>query len=192
LFQLGSETIHETRQSNQFKYGAAVDDLSFQFFIPLMIFMIPVIAMLGGFIYLIVRTVLRNRVRELEIRERIAMIERGMVPAPEVDPRGFERAMAQHQTVVMRRAAPTRSRSAGVIFMGMGAALMFLIGFAGGEPGVAIGVGGALIIIGLAFVINGQMGGGRELQTVERYVTPPPIPPAANSPAASQPGQRLD
>jgi hypothetical protein len=168
-----------------------VDDLSFQFFIPLMIFMIPVIAMLGGFVYLIVRTVLRNRVRELEIRERIAMIERGMVPAPEVDPRGFERAMARHDTVVLRR-TPTRSRSAGVIFMGMGAALVFLIGFAGGEPGVAIGVGGALVIIGLAFVINSQMSGGRDLQTVERYVQPPPIPPSANTPASSQPEQRLD
>ena len=168
-----------------------MDDLSFQFFIPLMIFMIPVIAMLGGFIYLIVRTVLRNRVRELEIRERIAMIERGMVPAPEVDPRGFERAMARHATVVLRQ-APTRSRSAGVIFMGMGAALMFLIGFAGGEPGAAIGVGGALIIIGLAFFLNGLMSGGRDLQTVERYVQPPPIPPSANTPAASQPEQRLD
>ena len=167
-----------------------MDDLSFQFFIPLMIFMIPVIAMLGGFIYLIVRTVLRNRVRELEIRERIAMIERGMVPAPEVDPRGFERAMARHATVVLRQ-APTRSRSAGVIFMGMGAALMFLIGFAGGEPGAAIGVGGALIIVGLAFFLNGLLSGGRDLQTVERYVQPPPIPPP-NTPAASQPEQRLD
>jgi len=167
-----------------------VDDLSFQFFIPLMIFMIPVIAMLGGFIYLIVRTVLRNRVRELEIRERIAMIERGMVPAPEVDPRGFERALARHATVVLRQ-APTRSRSAGVIFMGMGAALMFLIGFAGGEPGAAIGVGGALIIVGLAFFLNGLLSGGRDLQTVERYVQPPPIPPP-NTPAASQPEQRLD
>jgi uncharacterized protein DUF6249 len=167
-----------------------VDDLSFQFFIPLMIFMIPVIAMLGGFVYLIVRTVLRNRVRELEIRERIAMIERGMVPAPEVDPRGFERAMARHATVVLRQ-APTRSRSAGVVFMGMGAALMFLIGFAGGEPGAAIGVGGALIIVGLAFFLNGLLSGGRDLQTVERYVQPPPIPPP-NTPAASQPEQRLD
>ena len=45
--------------------------------------------------------------------------------------------------------AQTRSRSAGIVFMGMGAALMFLIGFAGGEPGAAIGVGGAIIIIGL-------------------------------------------
>ena len=168
-----------------------MDDLSFQFFIPLMIFMIPVIGMLGGFIYLIVRTVLRNRVRELEIRERIAMIERGMVPAPEVDPRGFERAMARHETAILPK-AQTRSRSAGIVFMGMGAALMILIGFAGGEPGAAIGVGGAIIIIGLAFLVNGLMNGSRDLQTFERYVPRPPIPPAANTPAASQPEQRLD
>ena len=168
-----------------------MDDFGNPLYIPFMIFMIPMTAMLGAFVYLIVRTMLRSRIRELEIRERIAMIERGLVPAPEVDPRGFERAMARHDTVLLRK-APTRSRSAGVIFMGMGAALMFLIGFAGGEPGVAIGVGGALVIIGLAFVINGQMGGGRDLHTVERYVQPPPIPPAANTPAASQPEQRLD
>jgi hypothetical protein len=161
-----------------------VDDLGLNpFFIPLMIFMIPIIAMLGGFIYLIVRTVSRNRVRELEIRERIAMIERGLVPAPEVDPRGFERAMARHDTVVLRN-APTRSRSAGVIFMGIGAALMFLIGFAGGEPGAAIGVGGALIIIGLAFFLNGLMSGGRDRPNFERYAPPPPVRPP--TPPASE------
>jgi hypothetical protein len=170
-----------------------VDDLSFPFFIPLMIFMIPIIAMLGGFIYLIVRIVLRHRVRELEIRERIAMIERGMVPAPEVDPRGFERAMARHEATVVLRKAPARSRSAGVMVMGMGAALMFLIGFAGGEAGSAIGVGGALIIIGLAFFLNGVMSGGRDLPTVERYIpVPPPVPPTPPASAPSQPQQRLD
>jgi hypothetical protein len=154
-----------------------LDDLGYNpLYIPLMIFMIPLTAMLGAFVYLIVRTTARSRIRELEIRERIAMIERGLVPAPEVDPRGFERAMAQHQTVLMRK-GPTRSRSAGVIFMGMGAALMFLIGFAGGEPGVAIGVGGALAVIGLAFVINGQLSGGRDVPNFERYAPPPPAPP---------------
>jgi hypothetical protein len=91
--------------------------------------------------------------------------------------------MAQHRTVVMRK-APSRSRSAGIVFMGMGAALMFLIGFAGGEPGVAIGVGGALIIIGLAFVINGRMNGARQPQTVERYAPPPPVRPP--TPPASE------
>lgn len=157
-----------------------MDDFGFNpFYIPFMIFMIPMTAMLGAFVYLIVRTTARSRIRELEIRERIAMIERGLVPAPEVDPRGFERAMARHETVVMRK-APARSRSAGVIFMGMGAALMFLIGFAGGEPGVAIGVGGAIIIIGLAFVVNGMVSPGRDLPNLERYApSSPPVPPPA-------------
>jgi len=166
-----------------------VDDSGFNFFIPLMIFAIPVTAMLGAFVYLIVRTTSRARVRELEIRERIAMIERGLVPAPEADPRGFERAMARHDTLVRR--VPARSRSAGVVFMGVGMALMFLIGFAGGEPGVAIGVGGALAIIGLAFVVNGLMSSGRELPPLERY-TPPPPPPPLTVPPSSPPERRVD
>jgi len=165
------------------------DDFGNPFFIPLMIFMIPVIAMLGGFVYLIVRTVSRNRVRELEIRERIAMIERGLVPAPEVDPRGFERAMARHDTVVMRK-APARSRGAGVIVMGLGFALMTLIAFAGGAPGAAVGVGGALMIIGFAFFINGLMS-GRDMPSFERYAPPPP-PPAPPPSAAAQTQPRVD
>jgi hypothetical protein len=161
------------------------------YWIPVMIFLIPITAMLGGFVYLIVRTVSRSRVRELEIRERIAMIERGLVPAPEVDPRGFERAMARHDTVVLRR-APARSRGAGVMVMGMGLALMFLIGFAGGEPGVAIGVGGALMIIGFAFFINGLMNGGRDTPNFERYAPPPPPPPVPAPAPAPQPERRVD
>ena len=87
---------HETFESNDFsreptnvgvqrEIGVAVDDLSFPYFIPVMIFIIPITAIFGAFVYLIVRTLSRSRVRELEIRERIAMIERGLVPAPEVD-----------------------------------------------------------------------------------------------------------
>jgi hypothetical protein len=172
-----------------------VDDFGFNpLFIPLMLFMIPMTAMLGAFVYLIVRTTGRARVRELEIRERIAMIERGLVPAPEADPRGFERAMARHDTVVLRK-APARSRSAGVIVMGVGLALMFLIGFAGGEPGAAIGVGGALMIVGLAFFINGLLPGSHEVASFDRYVppaAPAPPPPATTSSPSPQPEHRLD
>ena len=57
--------------------------------------LIPISVILGAFVLVIVRTIVRARVRELEIRERIAMIERGLVPAPEVDPRGFDRAMTR-------------------------------------------------------------------------------------------------
>jgi hypothetical protein len=38
--------------------------------------------------------------------------------------------------------------------MGVGFGLMVMIGFAGGEPGAAIGVGGFLVIMGAAFLVN--------------------------------------
>ena len=158
--------------------------------IPVMIFMIPITAMFGAFVYLIVRTLARARVRELQIRERIAMIERGLVPSPEADPRGFERAMARHDTVLLRK-NPSRARSAGIIIMGTGLGLMVLIAFAGGEPGAAIGVGGALMIMGLAFFLTSLVNGGVEASAMERYPPPPPSPITPAAPAA-QPEQRLD
>lgn len=161
------------------------------FVIPIIIFLIPITAIFGAFVYLIVRTLSRSRVRELEIRERIAMIERGLVPAPEVDPRGFERAMARHDTVLLH--TPARFRGAGIIVMGLGMGLMLLIGFAGGEPGAAIGVGGAIVILGFAFFLNSLFDSGRDrdLPPIGRYPSPPPPPVPPASPAA-QPEQRLD
>ena len=50
-------------------------------------YLIPIVAILGGITAGIVSSITRGRVREMEIRERIAMIERGMVPPPESDPR---------------------------------------------------------------------------------------------------------
>ena len=57
------------------------------------VFVIPIVAIAGGIISGIVHTVMRARVRELEIRERIVMIERGLVPPPESDPETFDRRM---------------------------------------------------------------------------------------------------
>src|SRR5262245_33520839 len=134
--------------------GGAVDDSS-------LVFLIPIIAIVGAFAYSIVNTLARSRVRELEIRERIAMIERGLVPAPEVDPRGFERAMGRperHERLerLDRRmhASGARHRRAGVTLVGVGFGIMVLIAFASGEESVAIGVGGFLVVVGLAFFVN--------------------------------------
>jgi hypothetical protein len=122
------------------------------------VFLIPIIAIVGAFVYSIVHTLARSRVRELEIRERIAMIERGLVPAPEVDPRGFERAMGrlERQERHERRlyAGGARHRRAGVTLVGVGFGLMVLIAFTSGEESVAIGIGGFLVVIGLAFFVN--------------------------------------
>ena len=148
-------------------------------------FVIPIIAIGGAFLYLIVKTLAYSRVRELEIRERIAMVERGLVPPPEVDPRTFEREMDRHERRYARHyerqtARGGRHRRSGVTVMGLGAGLMVLIAFAGGEPGVAIGVGGGIMILGLAFFINSLV--DREeipLSAQARYAPPPPPPPAS-------------
>jgi hypothetical protein len=116
-------------------------------------FWIPITVIIGAFIYAIFQTMARSRVRELEIRERIAMIERGLVPPPEVDPRGFDRVMHRLERHQFRSGAG-RHRRAGVTLMGVGFGLMVLIGFAGGDGEKALGIGGFLAVLGLAFFIN--------------------------------------
>jgi hypothetical protein len=123
-------------------------------------FLIPVLAIVGSFVYVIVKTLAHSRVRELEIRERIAMIERGLVPPPEVDPKGFERAMGRldrHEMLSAHRGYSSyggRHRRAGVTLMGIGFGLMVLITFAGESPSNAVGVGGFLVVMGVAFFVN--------------------------------------
>src|SRR5436305_8438616 len=125
-----------------------MDDISFAAW-P---FLIPIVAIIGAFATAIVATLSRARVRELEIRERIAMIEKGLVPPPEVDPHGFDRAMDRYERYSVR--TPRRHRSAGVTLMGVGFGLMVLIAFAGESPSSALGVGGFLVVIGFAFFLN--------------------------------------
>jgi hypothetical protein len=145
-----------------------VEDHYWAFFM----FMIPIIAIVGGITTAIVATVMRARVRELEIRERIAMIERGLVPPPEKDPQGFERAMSRYErarpSVINWPAGrtPARYRSAGITLIGVGLGLMLMIAFAGNEPSVGIGVGGFIAVIGVAFFVNSLLGDGQ----------PPPPP----------------
>jgi hypothetical protein len=120
-------------------------------------FIIAIVAIVSGCVVAIVTTVTRNQVRALEIRERIAMIERGLVPPPELDPRGFDRAMNRYdQRAVSRhdRHGPFRHRSVGIVFMGVGFGLMMLIAVSGESPRGGIGFGGFLIVMGLAFFIN--------------------------------------
>lgn len=140
---------------------------------------IPIVAITGAFIYAIVQTLARARVRELEVRERIAMIERGLVPPPEKDPNGFERAMSRYDRSRDRdddwdwhgrHRTPGRYRSAGVTLMGVGFGLMLMIGVAGGAGEAGVGVGGFLVVIGMAFFINSWL---------NRY--DPPVPPPSSS-----------
>src|SRR6266571_4043713 len=93
------------------------------------IFLIPIVAIVGGCTVAIAAVLARARVREAEIRERIAMIERGLVPAPEVDPRGFDQAMNRFDRpyVARYRDVSGKHRRSGVLLIGIGFGLMFLI-----------------------------------------------------------------
>jgi hypothetical protein len=92
--------------------------------------MIPIVVIVGLIALAIIKTMAKMRIRELQIRERIAMIEKGLVPPPEVDPVGFDRALNQHERNDWTSRAP-RHRRAGITLMGVGFGLMVLIGFAG-------------------------------------------------------------
>jgi hypothetical protein len=50
-----------------------------------------------------------------------------------------------------------RTRSAGVMMIGLGLALMILITFTGGSPRVGMGIGGAFAMLGAAFVVNAAL-----------------------------------
>lgn len=106
---------------------------------------------LAGVGLMVVSMMNRRKIREMEHRERLAMIERGLVPSPESDPAGFESAAGF-------RAAPpdsgVRYRTAGVLLMGIGLGLTVLISFSAGEPFVGIGIGGGWAILGAASLLN--------------------------------------
>jgi hypothetical protein len=150
-------------------------------------FLIPITAIVCVFVFLIVKTLVRARVRELEIRERIAMIERGLMPAPEVDPRGFDRAMSRLERREYRSGSG-RHRRAGVTLMGVGFGMIVLIAFTSNETSVAIGVGGFLVMIGVAFFINSLIdGGGSDV----RHGPPPSFGTSSgNAPVPTDPMRR--
>ena len=75
------------------------------------------------------------------------------MPPPEVDPNAFERDLSGRFDHAVQRSSG-RHRRVGIILMGVGFGLMILIGFAGQQPSKAIGVGGFLAVLGLAFLIN--------------------------------------
>ena len=110
----------------------------------------------------------RRAVREMEPRERLAMIQRGLVPAPESDPLGFESAVAPFEGDSLRS---ERWRTAGTLTIGLGLALTLLLSFTADQPNVGVGIGGAFIILGTAILLNGYQ--------LSRSRRPPPRPLAA-------------
>ena len=103
----------------------------------------------------------RTKVLEMAHRERLALIERGIMPAGDLD--------THQQAVRAQRTARSNKRlSAGVFIVGLGLGLATLIAFASREPEVAIGVGGAIAVVGASLIVTALLVHGRETDDAVR------------------------
>lgn len=145
---------------------------------------IVALVILSGVGLMVAAMMNRRRFREMEHQERLAMIERGLVPSPESDPAGFE---AKTRAASADYNPAIRYRTAGVLMMGSGLGLLVLLTFTAGEFGVGVGVGGGWAILGAASLFNYFLISKREPdRTPSRRWTPPasqrpPDPPATSS-----------
>jgi hypothetical protein len=96
----------------------------------------------------------RRLIREMEHRERLAMIERGVMPSPESNPAAFEAAAGFLEPDKDETNRTQRYRTAGVLLIGFGLGLVFVIGVAARSPEVGWGIGGAWISLGAASLLN--------------------------------------
>src|SRR3954464_12756232 len=140
---------------------------------------IPIVAIVGGLVFAAIKEVSQARVRDLEVRERIAMIERGMVPPPETDPNGFERQMYAVDRMQHTHTGP-RFRTAGIVVISVGFGLMLLIS-SSGATSAGVGVGGFLVILGCGLLVNSFFSSARP--------SAPPYPPNVNGPGGQGPSQ---
>jgi hypothetical protein len=140
---------------------------------------------LAGAGLLIAAMVNTRKMREMAHRERLAMIDRGLIPSPERDPAGFE---AQAGLTVRRvSSSAVRFRTAGVVLIGIGFGLMVLITFSAGQADVGFGIGGAWVAVGAALLLNYFLMTRREEHTdpamPTRWTPPrPPEPPSNIAP----------
>jgi hypothetical protein len=117
----------------------------------------------GGVLLILMGMYQRTKTLEMEHRERLAMIERGIAPSPAGDPAEFDRW--QHFDARPRHSAAT---TLGVVTIALGMGLMLIIGFAANAADIGVGVGGAIIVLGAAFVAVGEL---------KRRSQPPHLPP---------------
>ena len=111
---------------------------------------IPVAAITGWALITLYRMHVAGKAREQVHRERLAMIEKGLVPPPESDPQQFERMMDWHPSRSLNRSSDSRRTGIILIGVGVGLSVMFYI-MGTGRP---VGIGALLVVMGAAFLVN--------------------------------------
>jgi hypothetical protein len=136
----------------------------------------------GGVLLMIAAMWTRRRMREMTHRERLAMIDRGLIPTPDDDPIRLD-PIGRSSRVGGERGE--RFRTAGVLMIGLGLGLTVLITFTAGQLDIGLGIGGAWAVLGCASLLNYFLisRGGPE-EPFPRWTPPPrsPEPPRTPEP----------
>ena len=101
----------------------------------------------------------RTKILEMAHRERLAMIERGLTPVGDLDGTA-QVAKAQ------RTARSNKLLSAGIFIVGLGLGLATLIAFASREPEIAVGIGGAIAVVGGSLIVTAVLVHGRQVDDI--------------------------
>lgn len=131
--------------------------------------LIPLVVIVGLFVLAGLAILRSTRLRELKHKEWMALVEKGIVPPPEMTPPAAAGGGLKPDALgglegtapTARSAAAERFRSAGVVFVGLGAAIALIIGVAASAAQVGIGIGGAVAVVGAALFVNGTLMGRR-------------------------------
>ncbi len=118
---------------------------------------IPLAAIAGWALITLYRMHVAGKVREQVHHERLAMIDKGLVPPPEADPKQFERMMDWHPSAAGGFDKGARSLRTGLILIGVGIGLALMRYLQAGDAFVGrggLGAGVFLVVLGIAFLVN--------------------------------------
>ncbi len=137
-------------------------------YIPLTLFLIPIVAIAGGFVMTGLAIYAQVRKREFEHRERLAMIERGIAPPAGVrlTPAGDALARGDRNDA---ETTADRLRRGGFIVMAVGVGIWFMMFMVSHDSSAALGVGGFLVILGAGMFLSSYFGPSAH----EQGATPP-------------------
>jgi hypothetical protein len=115
--------------------------------------LIAIAAITGWALITLYRMNLAGQAREQAHRERLAMIDKGLVPPPESDPGQFERMMAFNPGHGMELRAD-HSRRVGILLVALSVGFAVMMYFLNDDIRRGVGVGAVLFLIGVAFLVN--------------------------------------
>lgn len=115
---------------------------------------VAIAAITGWALITLYRMHLAGQARDRLHRERLAMIEKGLVPPPESDPGQFERMMDWRPSSAGSPDRVSRSIRSGLLVIATGIGLALMNYLQSGDARRDLGIGVFLVVIGIAFLLN--------------------------------------